>query len=126
MIHDNEHGEWRHDKKEVVCISKCNFQFPCPEGYFCSRATDDPMDFGKCIKSQSCPRSPPFTNANLEPDVTGVLGSYATFSCPNHFNMIQNNSELEVNKSLEVKCTKEGWKLADGSDRDVPICVRGN
>ena len=120
-------GEWRIDKHEAVCVSKCNAQLPCPDGYFCNRLTGDLTDFGKCIKSKICPRSPPFTNGILEPDGTGVLGSRATFTCPRNkqFIMIQNNLESEVNKSIEVKCTKRGWKLADGSDQEAPICVRG-
>ena len=124
-------GQWRFGTKQVVCNPRCNIQNPCPNGYFCNRITGDPEDFGKCIKEVNCPRTPFLSNGILSPDTAGVLGHQATFSCPQNdkFIMIdaRTGSELTANKtatgSVSIKCTDRGWKLADGSNGDVPACV---
>ena len=113
----------------MVCIPKCNLKLPCREGYFCSRLTGDLEDYGKCIKSTKCPRSPPFSNGILAPDVSGVLGSKATFRCPSdkRFIMIDYNRKWPMgNGTVHVKCTSQGWKLSDGSNGEIPVCIQGN
>ena len=122
-------GQWRSGKNDVVCVPKCNLRLPCREGYFCNRLTGDIEDHGKCIKSTKCPRSPPFSNGILAPDVSGVLGSKATFRCPNdkRFTMINHNRKLPMgNGTVDVRCTSQGWRLSDGSNGETPVCIRGN
>ena len=119
-------GQWRSGLQNVACQSKCNIKLPCEIGHFCNRLTGDPQDFGKCIKAVTCPRSPFLSNGILTPDAAGILGSRAAFECPKDkkFSMSSNNAEILNTTSVNIKCTDTGWKLADGSNRDVPICIR--
>ena len=124
-------GQWRSGSQKAACNPKCSVQYPCPRGYFCSRITGDPDEFGKCIKVETCPRSPIFSNGILNPDMPGILGSMATFECPQdkafvmiNPNGIYTNADGIQISSVNIKCTKYGWRLSDGSNGEVPICIR--
>ena len=128
LCHSHSSGQWKNSQREVICVSKCSLYLPCQKGYFCSRITGDKKDFGRCIQAVTCPRSPVSSNGILSPDATGVLGSKAIFRCPTdkNFSMVNHKRRTFNNASVDIKCTHQGWKLSDGSNGEVPICIRGS